>query len=120
MSLTAEVLKGEGGKCRVELHGRLDTTTAPQLEEKLDAIDLAAFPLQIVDLADLDYLSSAGIRVLFKAKKRATGAGANLVLVNPKPSVKKVFDIVKALPSESIFTSTEELDAYLDRMQKSV
>jgi anti-anti-sigma factor len=120
MSLTTEVLKSDGGKCRIELNGRLDTSTAPQLEEKLMGLDLAAHPLQILDLSDLDYISSAGIRVLFKAKKRASAGEARLLLVNPKPSVKKVFDIVKALPNESIFRSMEELDSYLDNIQKNV
>ncbi len=120
MSLTVEVLKNEDGLCRVELNGRLDTTTAPGLEAKLNAIDLKTHPTQVIDLSSLDYISSAGIRVLFKAKKRASAGKARLVLVNPKPSVKKVFDIVKALPSESIFQTMEELDRYLDKMQKAV
>ena len=85
MSLTTEVLKGEGGKCRIELNGRLDTSTAPELEKKLMSIDLTEHPLQILDLAELDYISSAGIRVLFKAKKRATDRDARVLFVNPKP-----------------------------------
>ena len=120
MSLTTDILKSEGGKCRIELDGRLDTSTAPELEEKLMSIDLKENPLQILDLANLEYISSAGIRVLFKAKKRAADGNARLLFVNPKPSVKKVFDIVKALPSESIFRSMDELDTYLDNIQRNV
>jgi anti-anti-sigma factor len=120
MSLKTEILKSDDGKCRIQLDGRLDTSTAPDLEEKLMGIDLQKHSLQILDLANLEYISSAGIRVLFKAKKRASDGNAKLLFVNPKPSVKKVFDIVKALPSESIFRSMEELDTYLDNIQRNV
>ena len=120
MSLTTDVSKDGDDKCRISLSGRLDTSTAPELEEKLMGIDLSENSLQVIDLAELDYISSAGIRVLFKAKKRASDGGARLLFVNPKPSVKKVFDIVKALPKESIFSSMDELDDYLDNMQRSV
>jgi anti-anti-sigma factor len=85
----------------------------------MDSIDCSEFPIQVVDLQNLEYISSAGLRSLFKAKKRASTEGGNLLLVNPQPQVKKVFDIIKALPTESIFTSEEELDSYLDKMQRS-
>lgn len=119
MSLNIEVLKSDQNKCRIELSGRLDTSTAPELDKKIEAVDCNEFPVQIVDLSALEYVSSAGLRSLFKAKKRATAGGASLLLVNPQPQVRKVFDIIKALPKESLFTSDEELDAYLDKMQRT-
>jgi anti-anti-sigma regulatory factor len=42
----------------------------------------------------------------------------SLLLVNVQPQVQKVFDIVKALPSQSVFKSVAELDEYLDYMQR--
>jgi len=119
MSLQVEILKSDSHKCRIELSGRLDTATASEFDKKVETVDCEEYPIQIVDLSSLDYVSSAGLRSLFKAKKRASNAGANLLLVNPQPQVKKVFDIIKALPTESVFTSDEELDHYLDRMQKT-
>ncbi len=118
MALNIEVLKSDSGKCRIELKGRLDTHTAEQLDEKLEALDPAAHPLQIVDLANLDYISSAGLRSLFRAKKKVGAAGGQFLVVHPQPQVQKVFDVVKALPSEGIFTSQAELDAYLDAIQR--
>ena len=118
MALNIEVLKSDSGKCRIELKGRLDTHTAEQLDEKLESLDPTAHPVQIVDLADLDYISSAGLRSLFRAKKKLGAAGGQFLVVHPQPQVQKVFDVVKALPSEGIFTSQAELDAYLDAIQR--
>lgn len=118
MALNIEVLKSDSGKCRIELKGRLDTHTAEQLDERLEALDPATHPVQIVDLADLEYISSAGLRSLFRAKKKLSGAGGQFLVVHPQPQVQKVFDVVKALPSEGIFASQAELDAYLDAIQR--
>ncbi len=119
MSLAIEVLTSDSGKCRIELSGRLDTTTAPELDEKMASIDASAHPVQVIDLSNLEYVSSAGLRSLFKAKKSAAAHESKVLLVNPQPQVKKVFDIIKALPAESVFASEQELDDYLDRMQRA-
>lgn len=118
MSLVIEVYKSDGGKCRIELTGRLDTNTAAEFDTKVAAVDTAEFPIQVVDLAQLNYVSSAGVRSLFKARKNVHDAGGQLLLVNPQPQVKKVFDIIKALPSTAVFESQEEMDRYLDAMQR--
>lgn len=118
MSLAIEIYKSDGGKCKIELKGRLDTNTAAEFDEKISTLDHQEFPIQVVDLAGLDYVSSAGVRSLFKARKAAHEASGQLLLVNPQPQVKKVFDIIKALPTTSIFASLEEMDAYLDAMQR--
>jgi anti-anti-sigma factor len=66
----------------------------------------------------LVYISSAGLGVIFSAKKNLESHGGKIILANLKPQIKKVFDIVKALPREAIFESMQEVDAYLDAMQK--
>ena len=72
------------------------------------------------DSADLKYLRSMGIRVIFKVKKALSAAGGDVIFTNLQPQVEKVFEIINALPTFQVFRSTEELDAYLDRMQKKV
>jgi len=102
------------------LAGRLDTNTAPELDKELDKI-LAGGRIErlVFDVASLDYLSSAGIRCFIRARKAIEPAGGKVAVVNPQPAVRKVLDIVKALPG-GIFSSTAELDAYLDDMQRQV
>ena len=102
------------------LAGRLDTNTAPELDKELDKV-LAGGRIErlVFDVASLDYLSSAGIRCFIRARKAIEPGGGKVAVVNPQPAVRKVLDIVKALPG-GIFTSTAELDAYLDDMQRQV
>lgn len=118
MSLNFEIIKGNHGRCQIELTGRLDTHTWPQLESVLAGLDGKEFSLQIVDMANLDYISSAGLRCLFKARKSAVAAGAAFLLVNLQPQVQKVLDIIKALPANEIFANNLELEEYLLKVQK--
>jgi anti-anti-sigma regulatory factor len=53
-------------------------------------------------------------------KKAMKEGGGSVLLTNLQPQIRKVFDIIKALPSLSIFESVEELDEYLTQMQRKV
>ena len=68
--------------------GRVDTITSPELEAAvvLDGVEELVF-----DLAQVDYISSAGLRVLLSAQKKM--AGKSMKIANSKPAVKEVFDI---------------------------
>jgi anti-anti-sigma factor len=83
---------------------------------------MTAMPPQsiIFDLKDLSYIGSAGVRVILAAKKALEVTGGDVILTNLQPQIRTVFDIIKAVPSLSIFESVEELDRYLDTMQKKV
>ena len=117
MSLDIEIYKSENGRCQIELKGRLDTHTSQKLETSLASLDATELPIQILDMQNLNYISSAGLRCIFKAKKVVVAAGGRLLLVNLQPQVKKVLDIIKALPTTAVFVSNAELDEYLHKMQ---
>ncbi len=102
----------------VSAEGSLDTITYPILEEKVDMILNASPSWMVFDLEKLDYISSMGVRVIAKAKKFFKKNKGSVVLLNPQPQIRKVFEIVKALPPEQIFESIEEMDRYLDNIQK--
>jgi hypothetical protein len=74
----------------------------------------------VFDLSHLEYLSSAGIRCFIRARKAIEGGGGKVAILNPQPAVRKVLDIVKAIPAGGVFRNVEELDAYLDEMQRKV
>ena len=78
----------EGNKLTLAPIGRVDTITSPELEAAvvLDGIEELVF-----DLAQVDYISSAGLRVLLSSQKKM--AGKSMKIVNAKPAVKEVFDI---------------------------
>lgn len=104
------------------LSGRLDTHTAPELDQALNQLFAQQKDITrlVFDLSQLAYLSSAGIRCFVRARKVVEPTGGKVALINPQPAVRKVLDIVKAMPPGGIFSSTAELDAYLDDMQKKV
>ncbi|MET0505074.1 MAG: STAS domain-containing protein [Luteibacter sp.] len=106
----------------VWLEGRLDAATFGAFDEALRDIT----PLVdnggtlIVDLSALDYISSAGLRSLAQLRKQMHDRGGRTLLLNPQPQVKKVFEIVKAVPVAEVFASVAELDQYLDHMQRQI
>ena len=117
MSFSVQQDSVRNGGHRLALSGRLDSSTAPQFDQSVDNVLAAPPAILIFDMADLDYISSAGLRVIFKLQKVVKGAGGEIMMVNLQPPVRKVFEIIDALPSLSVFSSVAELDDYLDHMQ---
>ena len=81
----------EGSALTLALEGRLDTTTSPDLEETL-AASLDGVTDLVFDFAKLDYLSSAGLRVLLSAQKRMNKQGS-MKLLHVNDTVREVFEI---------------------------
>lgn len=80
-----------GSEIKLILEGRLDTATAPQLEATLNSV-LAGVTSLKFDLEKLDYISSAGLRVLLSAQKTMNKQGS-MVISNVSPEVKEIFDV---------------------------
>lgn len=90
MSLKIEK-KNEGTKDIVILSGRLDTTTAPELETFTEK-ELTDTQELVLDLAELEYISSAGLRVLLKMQKFMNKKGS-MKLIHVGEVIKEVFEI---------------------------
>ncbi len=101
------------------LAGSLDAKTATDLEDEVGKLlqDSDIIGL-VLDLELLEFISSAGLRVVVMAQKGMKAAGGTLMMINLQPQIRKVFDIVKALPSMEVFSSVTELDNYLAQMQR--
>ncbi|MCF0137577.1 MAG: STAS domain-containing protein [Oscillospiraceae bacterium] len=81
----------ENGATTLALEGRLDTTTAPELE----AVTMQTIPetdVLVMDFAKLEYISSAGLRVILKAQK-AMNAKGTLKIKNVNEGIMEVFEI---------------------------
>jgi len=76
----------------LELSGNLDTMTAPKLEETIKN-ELTDVKSLIFDLKDLEYISSAGLRVLLKAQKAMNANGGAMKILSPSELVMEVFDV---------------------------
>ncbi len=114
-----KITEGKGtGIFVVTAEGSLDTITYDILEEEVDRILDASPSWMVFDLEKLDYISSMGVRVIAKAKKFLKRSEGTVTLLNPQPQIRKVFEIIKALPPEHIFESIEEMDRFLDNIQK--
>ena len=83
--------KAEGSKLTLNITGRLDTSTAPQLEEVITN-EITNVQDLVLDFATLDYVSSAGLRVILKAQKKMNTVGS-MKIVNVNESIMEVFNI---------------------------
>jgi len=83
------IQNADSGKLTVTLNGRLDTVTAPELEKVLvlDGVTELVF-----DVAGLEYVSSAGLRLFLSAHKRMIKQGG-MTISGARPVVREVFDI---------------------------
>lgn len=121
MELTTIVdINKEKSVAMVSLIGALNTETAPAFEARLQEVVAQGLQVTILDMKELDYISSAGLRVIFKAAKQVKSAGHRLAAANRKPHIDKVFEILKALPDMAVFANDQEMDEYLDSMQDQV
>ena len=80
-----------GETLTVSLEGRLDTTTAPQLEESLEERMVGIKEL-ILDFATLEYISSAGLRVLLSAQKNMAKQGS-MKLIHVSDVIMEIFEV---------------------------
>lgn len=121
MSLEVDLYPPVNGNQYVLLSGRLDSNSHEQLDTALAPLLAAASPAMVLvlDLARLDYISSAGIRCILKARK-LLAPGGKVLVVHPQAQIRKVLDIVQALPIGDILASTAEVDAYIDQLQREM
>ena len=96
-----------------KLHGRLDSNTAMGFEQKLFECMENGTQRMILDFQELDYISSAGLRVILKATKNLKSGEGKLVLCAMQDYVKEVFEI-------SGFYSFLPIEATLDDAVKTV
>ena len=88
--MTIEI-KRKADETVIKLEGRLDTTTAPALDKTVNE-DIGDVKNLVIDLAGLEYISSAGLRVLLSAQKKQQRVGS-MKLLNVGESVMEVFEI---------------------------
>lgn len=83
--------KANGNQLCISLEGRLDTTTAPELEKALSG-SLNGVTELTFDMAALDYLSSAGLRILLSAQKQMNKQGSMKVM-NVNETIMEIFEV---------------------------
>ena len=84
-------IEKENGVTALKLDGRLDTTTAPELEKAINA-EGAELKSLVLDFKGVDYISSAGLRVLLTAQKKMNVQGS-MELINISEAVMDIFEM---------------------------
>ena len=87
-----EIILKHGDELIIKLVGRLDTTTSPELDKKIKEEQIEE-KLVILDFAELEYISSAGLRILLALKKNLEASGKQLEIHNINEVVNEVFEV---------------------------
>ncbi len=120
MALQVSVEKTGDKTYTIRPEGSIDANTHTILGNQVDEL-LKKSPRTIIfDMKNVSYVSSAGVSVVLVAEKSLKNRGGNVLMVQLPPQIRKVFDIVQALPAQQIFASVEEMDEYLKEIQRKV
>jgi anti-sigma B factor antagonist len=99
----------QGDACIIVIAGKLDSVTSPQAQQAIDAIVSGGARKVAVDFSGLDYISSAGLRVLLGTAKKLSATGGALRAFGLNETVREVFDISGF--STILAVSSSEADA---------
>jgi anti-anti-sigma factor len=86
----------EAGRVRLRLDGELDLVTAPRLARRLEKIEAERPAVLVIDLRELTFMDSSGLRELFSAQRRARAEDRRLVLVKGSAPIDRVLEMVRA------------------------
>jgi anti-anti-sigma factor len=103
----------------LKLIGSLDTATAPELEGELAPILSTQIKDIVFDLAQLKFISSAGLRVFASTRRTLKDRGGQASFIHLQPQIQEVFEIIKSLPGVAVFKDLAEMDRYLAARQQT-
>jgi anti-anti-sigma factor len=118
MDFDVHIVPREEGSYLVSLNGHLDSKTAESFEAKLFSILSPAAKLLIFDMSNLAYISSMGIRLIFKAEKALEINGGKVLMVNVQPQIQKIFKIAAVFSKYQILKTVEEAETFSTEMRK--
>jgi anti-sigma B factor antagonist len=98
----------KAGSVILALSGKLDATTAKTLEEKILGVINSGAQRLVLDLSQLEYVSSSGLRVFLLAAKRLQGINGKIVFCGRQDHIRQVFDLAGFSSILSIYGSRDE------------
>jgi anti-anti-sigma factor len=117
MKLAITLRQTTPGVITLTLRGSLDGETCMLLDRQVSRVLAEPLRTMILDMAGVDFVTSAGIGTILKAKTSLAKQQADLAMVGMQPQVQKVFEIIRVLPTMQVFRDTAELDGYLGTIQ---
>ncbi|MCL6510222.1 MAG: STAS domain-containing protein [Anaerolineae bacterium] len=107
LNVTSQRVEGQSTAV-LKLAGRLDATTVGQLERALTDAQLSGNRVIVIDLSDLTYVSSSGLRVLLTGRSNTRKRGGEVFLCSLRPPVREVFEMVGFTAVFTIFDTLEQ------------
>ena len=101
--------RAEDGVSHVALAGEFDLAGIEQFESVMAAVEAGQPPAIVIDLSQLDFMDSSGLRALVQADQRARKAGRRLAIVPGPPPVRRVFEITQLLDRLDVIESPAAL-----------
>jgi anti-sigma B factor antagonist len=102
-------VRSEPDRVVLELHGELDLLGAPLLEKQIESAEIEATGIVVLDLKALQFIDSAGLRVILAAHERSRRQGGELALTPGSEQVQRLFDIAGVSEHLRIILSPDEL-----------
>ena len=104
----------------IVLSGQLNSETVSVLDQQIQKALVNGAKVIVLDMADLKMITSAGVGVVMKTQTSLAKRGGELMMLNMQPQIKKVFEIVRLLPTLQVFDDTKEMDNYLIKIQQRI
>ena len=120
MELTVRLKQTKLGIVTLSLVGKIDTENYEILDREIGRVLTEPVKTLILDMQGVDFITSAGIGTIVKAKTSLKRKGGDIAMINLQPQVKTAFEIIRLLPILNVFESTKELDEYLARVQNKM
>jgi len=118
MILRVTVTEKQPGIFIIAPAGPIDSSTYLEFETKVDAVIFPPAKVVVLNMEGVSYISSIGLSIIFKAKKVIEENNGVFIMTDLQPQVKRVFEVIKALPQLTVFESIDEADKYLARIQR--
>jgi anti-sigma B factor antagonist len=103
------VARTEGTVAVLKLQGELDLASAPMLEAEVDRPEVTSAANLLLDLRDLQFVDSTGLRTLFSAYQRASARGQGFAVTDGSPQVQRLLAITRMGEHMKIVSSAQEL-----------
>lgn len=105
----------EGDSSHISVTGRMDSYSSPELGERIDEELPETTKFAILNLAGLEYISSAGLRIILILQKRLKVRGGEAVIASPTDFVKKILHISGFNSIFQIFETLDQATAYMKK-----
>lgn len=120
MALKITASQTNSRTAQIAISGKLDSETVDAFDRQIQQSITSGASIIILDMAALELITSAGVGVIMKIQTRLIKRAGELMMLNMQPQIKKVFEIVRLLPTLKVFENTQEMDDYLVKVQQRI